>query len=274
MHAVKSIDYERPSTLVDALLGQDVLIITLGGLTSPGTQEKLVEAAIEAGVRFILPNEWAPDTANESLVADVAPFATKPPIRELIASKGGDRTQYIAVVTGFWYEWSLAIAPAYGFDFANRSVTFFDDGKTIIDTSTWPQIGRAVAALLSLPVSSENGGEKCLGHFANCEVYVSSFAVSQSDIFGSVLRVTGTEDDQWSTSYVSSKQRYSRGLEQIKQGEKIGYAKMMYTRVFYQDGCGNFSEHKGTLNNLLELPEESLDDFTARAIQRSKEPWW
>lgn len=58
--------------------------------------------------------------------------------RKLIEEVG--KSSYIGLSTGFWYEWSLAIAPAYGFDFANRSITFFDDGRTKISTSTWPQV--------------------------------------------------------------------------------------------------------------------------------------
>ena len=52
-----------------------------------------------------------------------------------------ERGSWIAVSCGFWYEWSLAIPVAYGFDFENRAVTLFDDGETRINTSTWPQVG-------------------------------------------------------------------------------------------------------------------------------------
>ena len=45
---------------------------------------------------------------------------------------------------------------------------------------------------------------------------------------------------------------------------------MMYSRVFYSDGCGDFEHNKGTLNSLLYLPEESIDDATKVAIERSK----
>lgn len=50
------------------------------------------------------------------------------------------KSSYIAVSTGFWYEWSLAIPAGFGIDFANRAVTFFDEGRTKISTSTWPQV--------------------------------------------------------------------------------------------------------------------------------------
>lgn len=67
----KVIDYSRPETLVEALRGQDALIITLSGRAPEGTELQLVQAAGEAGVKWIMPNEWCPDTTNEALVKDV-----------------------------------------------------------------------------------------------------------------------------------------------------------------------------------------------------------
>lgn len=73
----KPINYEKPETLVEALRGQDALVITLSGRTPKEIETKLVNAAAEAGVPWILPNEWSPDTANEALVKDVMIFQSK-----------------------------------------------------------------------------------------------------------------------------------------------------------------------------------------------------
>ena len=73
----KSVDYSKPETLVDALRGQDALVITLSGYAPKETEMQLVRAAGEAGVAWILPNEWSPDTANEALVKDVFVFQSK-----------------------------------------------------------------------------------------------------------------------------------------------------------------------------------------------------
>ena len=35
---------------------------------------------------------------------------------------------------------SLAIEAAFGFDFAQKKVTFFDDGRVKMSISTWPQV--------------------------------------------------------------------------------------------------------------------------------------
>lgn len=50
----KQIDYEKPETLVDALRGQDALVITLSGYSPiQETEDKLVRAAAEAGVPWM-----------------------------------------------------------------------------------------------------------------------------------------------------------------------------------------------------------------------------
>jgi uncharacterized protein YbjT (DUF2867 family) len=74
---VRKVDYSKPETLVDALGGQDALVITLSGFAPKEVDLQLINAAGEAGVRWIFPNEWSPDTANEALVKDVSAFQAK-----------------------------------------------------------------------------------------------------------------------------------------------------------------------------------------------------
>jgi len=74
---IKQVDYNNPQTLVDALKGVDALVITLGGYAPEDTDMKIISAASQAGVKWILPNEWAPDTASEDLVKDVFVFKSK-----------------------------------------------------------------------------------------------------------------------------------------------------------------------------------------------------
>lgn len=273
IHHVKYINYADPSSLVRALQGQDVLIITLFGMAPKDRQFKLVDAAIEAGVRFVMPNEWSPDTANEDLCRNVAMFGEKVAVRDYIVEKGRGKTSYIAMSTGFWYEWMLAMPAAYGFDFEKKTVIFFDDGETIINHSTLPQIGRAVAALLSLPVeaSGARDSKKSLVEYANKQVYISSFAASQKGMFASVLRVTGTREEDWQVNCEPAKERYEQGLEAMKGGDRMGFARAMATRVFFKDDSGYFEKTKGTLNELLGLPKEDLDDATRAAVKRSQE---
>jgi len=74
---IKRVDYSNHDALLETLRGHDALVITLGGLTPKETSESLINAAGEAGVSWILPNEWSPDTANEDLLRDVFVFQPK-----------------------------------------------------------------------------------------------------------------------------------------------------------------------------------------------------
>ena len=53
----------------------------------------------------------------------------------------------------------------------------------------------------------------------------------------------------------------------MQSGENVmrGYMTSMYTRVFYKDGCGDFSDKLD--NDRLGLPKEDFDEATKEAIR-------
>jgi len=74
---IKTVDYMKPETFVEALKGQDALVITLSSTTTKETEMQIINAAGEAGVGWVLPNEWCPDSENEALVNDVTLFKSR-----------------------------------------------------------------------------------------------------------------------------------------------------------------------------------------------------
>lgn len=188
-------------------------------------------------------------------------------------------SKWTAVASGFWYEFSLGgTADRYGFDFSagNRSVVFFDDGNTKINTSTWRQVGRGVASLLSLRLLPEDEGDTApaVENWANRILYISSFLVSQKDMFESVKRVTGTTDAEWNISYEDSEGRYKRSVQDLKNGDGKGFVRLLYTRVFYPNGGGDYETSKGMANEALGLPKEDLDEATREAIRLAVSGEW
>jgi hypothetical protein len=267
---VARIDYEEPSGLVAALRGQDALVITLAGQATHGdAQSRLIRAAAEAEIPWILPNEWSPDAASEALAKDLSQLWTpKRRSRELIEEL--NKSSWISVTTGFWYEWSLANPSAFGFDFEKKAVTLFDEGDTKISISTWPQVGRAVVALLSLPVSRDGDGETCLEDFRNRYVYVNSFTLSQNDMFDSVIRVTGTRREDWKVEKEPVKERFAKAEEQMKRGNWAAAGGWLYGRIFFPDEVGNHEKTRGLQNEALGLPKEELDEATKIGIDRAE----
>jgi len=267
-----TVDYTDKESLVAALRGQDALIITLAVTSPRETHSTLVEAAAAAGVPWILPNAWGVDSTSvidATLAEDVPGFGVQPVQREHIASLGV--SSYISVSTGFWYEWSVAIPAAFGFDFASRTATFYDDGKTLLSLSTWPQVGRAIVTLFSLPVEKEEGSELCLADFRNKLIYIASFTTSQAEILESILRVTGDKREDWKIEYETSWERFEQGREAMKQGDRLGFARLLYARSMYPvPGVANTEKTHGLTNEMLGLQKEDLDEATKLAIERAK----
>jgi hypothetical protein len=77
------------------------------------------------------------DGLSEDVGRDIFTGPPHKKVRDHIEKLG--KSSWIGVACGFWYEYSLGGGPCrYGFDFKNRTVTFFDDGTTRLNTSTWP----------------------------------------------------------------------------------------------------------------------------------------
>ena len=181
---------------------------------------------------------------------------------------------WTGITCGFWYEFSLGGGPErFGFDFAERSVVLYDEGTTRINTTTFAQVGRAVAGLLSLKVRPEGAEDpsSCLSHFRGQQAFVSSFRVSQKDMLDSVLRVTGTKVGDWEVSQEPTKQRYEMGVKQLHDGDMLGFAKALYARVFFPDGTGDYESRQDLNNALLALPQEDLDKLTKEAQEFHKQ---
>lgn len=256
---------EDVAAVVDALRGQQVLLITMSH-KSLGATKKLIHAAAKAGVGYILPNWLGHDANNESLIKDSMMTPLLGNVKE-IETLGV--SSYFLLVCNFWYEFSLGGGPdRFGFNFKDRSFTTFDGGKVAINTTTWPQCGRAIANLLSLKELPEDANDTSttLSKFRNECVYISSFRISQRDMFDSVKRVTKTTDSDWKVSDDNTEQRFKTGQEKVKSGDFSGWMKMGYSRMFFDNGDGDYERTRELHNDVLNLPKENLDEATAIGI--------
>lgn len=269
---VRKVNYDDKSSLVSALKGHDLFIITMGALAPAEMHTKLVEAAAEAEIPWVVPNEWGGKTNDDALNKDVIIGVGKKKEREYMEKLG---LSWISFVCGFWYEFSLSGGTErYGFDLNKRSVTWFDDGNVRLDTSTFPQVARAVANFLALKILPEDENDKSptISHWRNNFVHFSSFTVSQKDMFESVLRVTGTKASDWEQKTVDVKQWYADGVARLQKGDTTGFGQLLYGRMFFPDSPVDFDKQGIERDNeKLGLPKEDLDEFTKLAVEMAKD---
>ncbi|KAF2971514.1 hypothetical protein GQX73_g2075 [Xylaria multiplex] len=264
---VAKISYDDPTSLTKALEGQDALVITLSIRAPEGTQEKIIEAAAAANVPFVLPNEWGIESSHGTLGVDVLMGPRAAAAKKKIEELG--KSSWISMTTGYWYSHSLASPEAFGFDFKNKTVTFFDEGTAKINIITWEKTGEAVASLLSLPIESETNGP-ALSDYKNKAVYVASWLLSQKDVFKQVLRVSGTQESDWTITYEPAVERYEEAKRRLFSGDHSAFQRLLYTRTFYNNGDGDFESRHGLDNDKLGLAKEtqqSLDVQTEQALE-------
>ncbi|KAJ9149877.1 NmrA-like domain [Pleurostoma richardsiae] len=267
---VLRVDYngDDNSALVEALRDQQALVVTMSVMAPRDTIIKIVRAAAKAGVPYVFPNWFGHDAANDTLCSDSMLSHSRDSIIAEIKSLGV--SSYLFLICNFWYEFSLGGGPnRFGFDFKKRSLVLFDGGNVAINTSTWPQCGRAVASLLSLKElpDDEMDQSPTLSQFRNSSVYISSFRLSQQDMFESVKSVTGTSDADWIITHESAKQRWQDGQAALQLGDMENFPKMLYSRMFFPNGDGDYQSRRDLHNDLLGLPAEHLNEFTAVGIR-------
>ncbi len=272
IEAVK-VDYGDEEALTVALRGQQALIITMSVLAPADTHDRLVAAAARAGVPDVMPNCWGLDFTDPSLAGEMLMPKT---LANIAAVRERGVSAWIGLVCGSWYEYSLSLAPdAYGIDVRGRRITFFDDGNTRISASTWPQCGRAVAALLSLKELPDDEADHSvtLSTYANRPVFVASFLITQRDMLDSLHRVLGTTDADWAITHQPTKERYDVAMEEVKAGNPRASGRASYARLFFPSGGGDYESTRGLDNEALGLAKEDLDVGTKLGVDMLESGW-
>jgi uncharacterized protein YbjT (DUF2867 family) len=254
---VKKGDYSNHSFLVSALKGQDVLIMQLS-IEAMESQTAFIHAASEAGVRWVLPTEFGSDIHSQ-IAKDFPMMSMKNKFRDLIEEKG---MSWVAVVNNPWFDWSLK-AGLWNVDIPGRKATIFDVGNAKFNTTTLAQVGRGVAALLSLP-------EDKLMNYKNNAVYIRSFLLNQRDILDSAIRVTGTKESEWEIKTQDPAEAIQAARDAVAAGNMMAFIGEFYTTHMLEGRGGNFEEKAVKDMAVLGLEGENLDEVIQRVVGEMK----
>ncbi|KAB2101696.1 hypothetical protein AG0111_0g10451 [Alternaria gaisen] len=248
---IERVDYSGDDldALVDALRGQQVLIVTMAIMAPRDAVSKL----------------FGHDAANKKLCDDSMLSPSGEAIHAEIEILGVSAN--IRLVCNFRYKFSLGGGPdRFSFEFTKRSLIVFDEGDVSFNVSTWAQCARAVANLFSLKQlpEDESDNSPTLSQFGSRPVYISSFRLSQMEMFEVVKRVTSTSDDDWTITHESSEERRKDGFSEVMKGSFRQFTNMLYSRMYFPSGGGDYEPLD---DNSLSLPVEDLDQYTAISVR-------
>lgn len=101
---VHEVDESWPEDqLVTALRGQDAIVQVV--LADVPKAKTLIDAAIKAGVKRLLPSEYGMDTSNEDAVKLVPPSVPKREILNYLRSKEESGLTWTSLITSAFFDW-------------------------------------------------------------------------------------------------------------------------------------------------------------------------
>ncbi|KAI0448960.1 hypothetical protein F5B21DRAFT_509633 [Xylaria acuta] len=240
----KAVDYASVESLTSALQNQDALVSTIASVAVAG-QRPLVDAAVAAGVRRIIPSEFGINTR----------FLGKEPIRTILQgkiqtlnyihekSKQNPSFTWTGISTGVFFDWGLEHG-SIGLDKTTKTATIFDSGDEPYQASNLPDIGRAVAAVLKNP-------ERTVNRY----ISIASFNPTQNQVLEIAEKLTGAK---WTVNHLPASEQQQIGVEKLGKGDYSAFSNFLRKRIF-GDGAGLAVEGPDNALDLLGLEGEDLE---------------
>ena len=171
---VKTVDFTSAESLTSALAGQDALIDATFDGADPGLSIRLVDAAVAAGVKHVIPSEFSGDPENSKARA-LPPFQPKSATYKHLCQLGREnKITWSAVCNNAFLDWGLRMS-FLGIDLKDRKIEYLNGGKLVIPWTMLDAVGTAVANLLSL---DDTGRERV----RNRVCYIYSMLKSQKEV--------------------------------------------------------------------------------------------
>lgn len=248
-HPVKviEVDYESLESLTSAVKGQDAVICTLAH-RGPEIQERLVEAAVAAGVKRFLPGEFG-SVINET-TSQLPLFANKVKVEHQLEAYAHDgKITYTYVFNGPFLDWGLKMA--FVLNMAQYKPEIYDDGDSLFSATTTETVGKAVVGILTHYEETKNR-----------PVFIQDTLISQNKLLAIAKKLTPGK--VWETVPVDTAEMKAHSDANVGKGifdmnTMYGY---LYVANFSKDRV--YGAHFQKLDNeLLGIKEKTKEEIEA-----------
>ncbi|KAH7364228.1 hypothetical protein BKA65DRAFT_546116 [Rhexocercosporidium sp. MPI-PUGE-AT-0058] len=252
---VVKVNYEDLDSLTTALSGQDALVSTLAN-SAIAYQKVLIDAAVKAGVKRVIPSEFGCDLKN-SQTRMLPVYADKVAIEEYLdalALKGV--LSYTLLYNGPCLDWGLR--NGLYLNFKERKVEIYDSGDQLFSTSRLCTVGKAVRRILTHPRETSDRA-----------VWVKDIDVSQNQLLK--LAKALTPGKEWEVKQVDTATLEKESLAQLQKNE-VGPSTMLgfLKRAIFAPGYGNKFEHvHNSVLGITGISEKDVEELVASIFGRN-----
>ncbi|KAF2721226.1 NAD(P)-binding protein [Polychaeton citri CBS 116435] len=244
---VAKVDYDDVASLTTALKGQDAVVSTIAG-AAISQQIKLIDAAIAAGVKRVIPSEFGSDTSNPK-TATLPVFKDKVAASEYLVEKSKEsegKLSYTFVLNNAFLDWG--VEHKFIIDIYGKKITLYDGGETPFSTTTLASVGKATAASLT---HAEETKDRI--------VKIHNAVITQRQLLAIAQRVVGS--DGWTIEESSTDDAVNKANEDAKNGN-VGLPQIVgwLSRAIYAPGYGGeFKDVDNELLGITEIGEEGVE---------------
>ncbi|KAG9236484.1 hypothetical protein BJ875DRAFT_439354 [Amylocarpus encephaloides] len=249
---VAKVNFESAESLTQALAGIDALVSTVATLAI-STQKLLIDSAVAAGVKRIIPSEFGCDLHNPKTKA-LPVYAGKVEIEDYLKELSTKtNVSYTLIFNGPFLDWGLT--NGLFFNFKERKVELFDGGDQPISSSRLSTVAKAVRRVLTHPPET-----------ADRAIWVKDIDVSQKQLLKLARELTPGEE--WEIKQVDTAALEKESLEQLAKGDigPLTFFNLVRRAIFAPEYGGQFKYDHNAILGIKSLKEEELPGLVRAAF--------
>ncbi|KAF5004699.1 hypothetical protein FDECE_8810 [Fusarium decemcellulare] len=254
---VKVTDGYPDEEMVETFRGYDAVVLVIG-FASEHRHGALARASIKAGVKRLIPSGFgAPSNEHVNSFFPVA--KTKAEMIADMKTLEQPGWSWTDVSCGVFLDFCIQVN-FFGVDPQKKTAEIWDDGNARFTATTRESIGLAVAGVLSNPEETKNR-----------TVYVSSTELSLSDLLAAEQKVVGK--DGWTFTNINTdeeilKQQQIVATATERMAQLMATGRLGLASVMKPEYGANLKARGLLENDLLGVPQESLDDIVKRVLAK------
>jgi hypothetical protein len=217
-------------------------------------QERMIDAAIAAGVKRIIPSEFGSNLSNPRTRA-LAVFAPKARMQDYLEEKTkGGKTSYTLLYTGPFLDWGMKTG--FVVNVPARQADVYDGGDVAFSTTTLQTIGKAVAAVLSN-----------LDETKNRTVYVQDIATTQNKLIAYAKEFTPGET--WDLQQINSVEAEKKANAALAAGDYSmnTFAGLIKRGIWGEGHGGHFDKLDNELLGIKQLTDDELKQVVKDVVE-------
>lgn len=239
------------------MVGQDVIISTMSGGDFE-QQIRIIDAAIAAGVKRFIPDEFSHDSMNQQIQTRIPKHAGRAKVITHLQNNARDHPgfEWTAIVTGYTLDTQL-IGGNMGFDMEWYSATIHGTGTEKFAASSLQRVGRVV--------------ERAISHWdevKNQYIYAAGVITSASEVLRSAEKATGRD---FTVGNYDVEECIAEGQKRIEKGYPDSGIFLLERSVLYDEQLeASTPFEEKSANGVLKLESESVEVIVKTAYHDLK----